>query len=191
MTCLLGVSTVLAVSATAWACIAGPTLDAPVRAVKAGEAVAIKGVSYNRNPVLVRFNALDGPVLATIEPTGGTAGSSNWNLDGTVSIPPETRPGSYVLITTQPGPDGKLSQIPTRALVTVVGAATPVVGAPLSAAQPERPVGLERGESVSAGAKVLVAAGVAGMTLFVAGIAALLAGRREDREPSPARPRTT
>jgi len=190
LTGFLGALTVLAVTAGAWACIAGPTLDAPVRELKAGDTAVVKGVSYNSNPVVVRFNALDGPVLGTIAPTGGTAGSSNWNLDGTVAIPPGTRPGSYVLITTQPGPDGKLTQIPTRALVTVVGAAAPVVGAPLAAAQPERPVGLERGESVSTGAKVLVALGVAGVTLFIAGMAALLAGRREDPEPAPARSRT-
>lgn len=186
---LFGAMAMIVVSAAAWACIAGPTLDAPTREVKAGESVAITGVSYNSNPVVVRFNALDGSVLATIQPTGGTAGSSNWNLEGVVPIPAGTQPGNYVLIATQPGPDGKLSQIPTRVLVTVVGATTPVVGAPLTAVQSERPVGLEQGESVSTGAKVLVATGVAGVTLFVAGVAALVAGRREDREP--ARQRTS
>lgn len=182
----LGALTVLAVSAAAWACIAGPTLDAPVRQVKAGEAVALVGVSYNRNPVVVRFNTLDGPVLGTIQPTGGSATGSNWDLKGSVTIPAGTSPGNYVLIATQPGADGTLTQVPTRALVTVVGAATPVVGAPLGAAQPERPVGLERGESVSTGAKVLVAVGVAGVALFIAGMAALLTGRRESLEPAPA-----
>lgn len=185
---LFGALAVIVVSATAWACIAGPTLDAPKRDVKPGESVAITGVSYNAQPVVVRFNALDGPVLATIAPAGGTAGSSNWSLNGDVPIPAETPPGNYVLVATQPLADGKLSQIPTRALVTVVGAATPVVGAPLTEVQSERPIGLEQGESVSTGAKVLVATGVAGLTLFVAGLAVLVTGRRED--PQPAMQRT-
>lgn len=181
---LSGAVAAIVVSATAWACIAGPTLTAPMRDVKPGESVRITGVSYNAQPVVVRFNALDGPVLATIEPTDGTAGSSNWNLNGEVPIPAGTRPGNYVLVTTQPLADEKLSQIPTRVLVTVVGAANPVVGAPLTEVQSERPVGLEQGESVSTAAKVLVATGVAGLTLFVAGLAVLAAGRREDREPA-------
>lgn len=191
MTGLVGAIAVLAVSAGAWACIAGPTLEVPVREVKAGEMVTLKGVSYNRSPVLVRFNALDGPVLATIEPTGGTATSSNWNLEGTVALPPGTQPGNYVLITTQPGPDGSLTQIPTRALVTVVGASTPVVGASIGTAQPDRPVGLERGESVSTGAKAMVALGVGGVALFIAGMAAMLADRRRTPEPALARNVTT
>lgn len=182
---------VLALSAASWACIAGPTLEAPNREVKAGEPVALKGISYNRNPVLIRFNALDGPVLATIEPTGGTATGSNWNLEGTVTIPAGTQPGNYVLIATQSSPDGKLSQIPTRALVTVIGDTTPVIGAPIAPAQAERPVALERGEAVSTGAKVLVGVGAAGISLFVAGLAALMAGRRKEPELVPARTGTS
>lgn len=184
VTGLCGAVAVIVLSAAAWACIAGPTLDAPKRDVKPGESVRITGVSYNANPVVVRFNALDGPVLATIAPTDGTATGSNWNLNGDVPIPAGTSPGNYVLVATQPLADGKLSQIPTRALVTVVGTSTPVVGAPLTELQAERPVGLEQGESVSTGAKVLVATGVAGLTLFLAGLAVLVAGRREDREPA-------
>ncbi len=174
---MAGAVGLIIMSAAVWACIAGPTLDLASRDVRPGEAVTLKGVSYNRHPVVVRFNALDGPVLGTIEPTGGSATSSNWNLEGSVTIPAGARPGSYVLIATQPGPDGKLTQIPTRALVNVVGTSTPVLGGTPDAAQAARPAGLDRGDSVSGAAKALMALGVAGVALFIGGTAALIASR--------------
>ncbi len=173
-------------SATAWACIAGPTLDVIPRQANAGSEVTLKGVSYNRNPVVVRFNALDGPILATIQPTGGTGTSSNWNLEGTVTLPADAKPGNYVLIATQPSVDGKLTQIPTRGLVSVSGTTAPVVGAPLTAPQGERPVGLAEGDPVSRGTMVLIGLGVAGVGLFLAGMAALVASRRPEGAPARA-----
>ena len=172
---------------TAWACIAGPTLDVVPRQANAGSQVTLKGVSYNRNPVVVRFNALDGPILGTIQPTGGTGTSSNWDLEGTVTLPADAKPGNYVLIATQPSTDGKLTQIPTRALVSITGTTAPVVGAPLTAPPAERPVGLAEGDPVSTAAKVLVGLGVAGVALFLAGMAALFAARRPEGAPDPVR----
>ncbi|MDQ4068279.1 MAG: hypothetical protein M3203_02180 [Actinomycetota bacterium] len=174
-------------SAAAWACIAGPTLDVTPRQATAGSEVAVKGVSYNRNPVVVRFNALDGPVLGTIEPTGGTGTSSNWNLEGRVTLPADARPGNYVLIATQPSTDGKLTQIPTRALVSITGATAPIVGEPLATEPVERPVGLVEADSVSTATKVLIGVGVAGVAMFMAGIAALVASRRPATAPTPVR----
>ncbi len=174
-------------TAAAWACIAGPTLEVIPWQANAGSEVTLKGVSYNRNPVMVRFNALDGPVIGTIQPTGGTGTSSNWNLEGTVTLPADAKPGNYVLIATQPSTDGKLTQIPTRALVSVSGTTAPVVGAPLAAEPVERPVGLVEADSVSTGAKVLVGLGVAGMAMFLAGIAALVASRRPTGAAAPVR----
>ena len=175
-------------TATAWACIAGPTLDVIPRQATAGSQVTLKGVSYNPNPVAVRFNALDGPIIGTIQPTGGTGTSSNWNLEGTVTLPADAKPGNYVLIATQPSADGKLTQIPTRGLVSITGSTAPVVGAPLTAPPAERPVGLAEGESVSTGTAILVGLGVAGVALFLAGTAALFASRRPQAAgPTPAR----
>ena len=181
-------ATAAMLTATAWACIAGPTLDVTPRQASAGSQVTLKGVSYNPNPVLVRFNALDGPVIGTIQPTGGTGTTSNWNLEGTVTLPADARPGDYVLIATQPSADGKLTQIPTRALVSISGTTAPVVGATPAAVQPEeRPVGLVEADEVSTGTRVLVGLGVAGVALFLAGIAALVAGRRPAGTAAPVR----
>lgn len=175
-------------TAAAWACIAGPTLEVIPRQANPGSEVTLKGVSYNRNPVAVRFNALDGPIIGTIQPTGGTGTSSNWNLEGTVTLPADVKPGNYVLIATQPSADGKLTQIPTRALVSISGTTAPVLGAPLTAGDGERPVGLAKGDSVSTGTMVLVGLGVAGIALFLAGMAALVAARRPPHgEPAAVR----
>lgn len=185
---VFAVTTVAAVfGAAAWACIAGPTLEVTPRQANAGSEVTLKGVSYNRNPVMVRFNSLDGPVIGTIQPTGGSGTSSNWNLDGTVRLPADARPGNYVLVATQPSTDGKLSQIPTRGLVSISGTTAPVVGAPLAPEPVERPVGLVEADSVSTGAKVLAGLGVAGVGMFLAGIAALVASQRPAGAAAPAR----
>ena len=174
-------------SAAAWACIAGPTLEVTPRQASAGSEVTLKGVSYNPNPVVVRFNGLDGPVLATMQPTGGTGTSSNWNLEGTVRLPADAKPGNYVLVATQPSADGKLTQIPTRGLVSITGPTAPIVGEPLAAQPVERPVGLVEADSVSTGTKVLIGVGVAGVALFLAGIAALVASRRPAEMPAAVR----
>lgn len=98
-----------------------------------------------------------------------------------VTVPAGTRPGDYVLVMSQHAPDGSLSQTPARALLTVVGpdGSRPVVGATAAPEERARPADLVRNdESVSAGTLALVALGVAGVGLFAAGIASLLAGRR-------------
>ena len=169
-------------TAAAWACIAGPTLEVVPRQANPGSEVTLKGVSYNRNPVAVRFNQLDGPIIGTIQPTGGTGTSSNWNLEGTVTLPADAKPGNYVLIATQPSADGKLTQIPTRGLVSISGTSAPVLGAPLTASDGERPMGLAEGDSISTGTMVLVGVGVAGTALFLAGMAAIVAARRPPHE---------
>ncbi len=153
-----------------------------------GAEVSVSGFSYPANAkVSIRFNGLDGPVLATIQPTGGTGTSSNWNLEGTVTLPADAKPGNYVLVATQPSADGKLTQIPTRALVSIIGPTAPIVGEPLANDPVERPVGLVEADSVSTGTKVFIGVGVAGVAMFVAGIAALVASRRPAAAPAPVR----
>jgi hypothetical protein len=171
---------VLVTAAAGWACIAGPTLNLSPTVVKPGQAVSVSGFSYNGSlPIVVRLNAFDGPVLGTFQPDGGRFGDPE-ALSGTVTIPPGTKPGNYVLIATQPNPDGSLAQVPVRALLTVSpDGSTPVVGA--SVLQPElgRPVGptIEK-SSVGTGSLLLVGLGSAGVAMFLAGLAVLVPGRR-------------
>ncbi len=170
--------------ATAWACIAGPLLTVNPSTVQAGQEVTFSAGSINRDPVTVRFDALDGPVLGTFQPgpdprfpTSSTSGG----LDGVkLTIPADAKPGPHVLMLTQHSADGKLSQVPSRVLVNVTGpsGATPVGGATVFPIDETRPEGLIRDQCASAGTKVLVGLGVAGVGLFLAGMAAVLAGGR-------------
>ena len=183
----VAVAVVLA-GASAWACIAGPTLNVTPAQAQPGQEVAISGFSYNGSaPIVVRFNALDGPVLGTFEPVEGRFGDPEL-LSGTVTIPAGTKPGNYVLIATQSGDDGGLSQVPVRALVTVTSSGgTPIVGEEVAPVEAGRPVGPEvTRSSPSTGALVLVALGAAGVALFLGGVATVAAGRRRGGEPAPA-----
>lgn len=186
---------VVVLSATAWACIAGPLLTVNPASVQAGQEVAFTATSISRDEVTVRYDALDGPILGKFKPgpdprfpTSSTSGG----LDAVkVAIPANATAGNHVLILTQASADGKLSQIPTRVLFTVTGptGATPVSAAPIFPVDETRPEGLIRGdEGVSTGAKLLVGLGVAGVAMFLAGMAAVFAGRRpEGTEPVAAR----
>ena len=190
-----GMAAALAFAATAWACIAGPLLSVNPSSVQAGQEVSFSATSISRDEVTVRYDALDGPILGKFQPgpdprfpTSSTSGG----LDGVkLTIPQNATPGNHVLILTQSSADGKLSQVPTRVMITVTGStgATPVVGAPVFPVDETRPVGLVKGEeAVSTGTKVLVALGVAGVAMFVAGMAAVFASRRpEGPQPVAAR----
>ncbi len=179
----------LAVSAAAWACIAGPTLNLNPTQVKAGGEVSLSGFSYNGElPIVVRFNALDGPVLGTFTPADGRFGDPEF-LVGKVKIPADTKPGSYVIFAVQYGKDGQLAQVPVRALLTVtsVGGA-PVIGAPSNVPEVGRSVGLVRHES-SAGTAALIFVGL-GAALIVGLIAWVAAVGPVRRGAQPAVVRT-
>ncbi|MFP5318531.1 MAG: hypothetical protein ACLGI2_09575 [Acidimicrobiia bacterium] len=167
---------VLAATATAWACVSGPAVNLSTTTAKAGDEVMINGTGFRQpHPVTVRFNALDGPVLATLD-----APKSDRTVTGAVTVPQGTAPGNYVLILSQTGPDGKLSQLPIRALLAVVGPTgqQPIAGASLSPVE-ERPVGLiQTDNDIAASTLALIFLGVAGAGMFAAGMAALFAGRR-------------
>jgi len=190
-----GVGTALLLGATAWACIAGPLLTVNPTTAKAGQEISFSATSISRDQVTVRYDALDGPVLGTFKPgpdprfpTSSTSGG----IDGVkVTIPANATAGNHILILTQATADGKLSQVPTRVLVTVTGdtGATPVSGASIFPVDETRPAGLVRGEeAVSTGTKLLIGLGVAGVAMFVAGMAAVFASRRpEGPEPVAAR----
>jgi len=173
---------VLVASATAWACVAGPTLVATPQVAGAGETVAISGITYNADlPVVVRFDALDGPVLGTFPVNQDTDA-----LAGSVQIPADATPGNHVLVATQTSEDGDVAIIPTRALVNVSGpGGAPVLGAPVGESDANRPVGLAEAGSASTQALVLAGAGAAGVALFLAGAAVYFSTRRQ-RTPEKA-----
>ena len=170
------VGVVMGMAATAWACVSGPAINLSTVTAKPGQEVTIQGTSFRKaDPVTVRWNSLDGPLLATLDkPSGG-------QVTGTFTVPTDAKAGNYVVIISQTGSDGKLSQLPVRALlqVTAENGSLPVLGSSFATDQTERPVSLvTEDNSISGATLALIALGVAGVGMFVAGMAALIAGRR-------------
>ncbi len=175
-------------TATAWACVSGPAVLMNTSTIKAGETVQIKATNFTKpESVVVRFNALDGPVLADLgAPRSGA-------LEGSVTIPAGTAPGSYVLLFTQTTPDGKPSQVPARSLINITGdsGAKPVLGAtPASSGNRLDSLATANSDSVSGGTLALIAMGVGGIALFMAGIATLMTSRRSSDSPVAAKARS-
>lgn len=175
------VGAVLLATTAAWACVSGPAVSLSSANAKPGEEIQLKGTGFRQpDPVTVRWNALDGPVLATF-----AGPDSSRNIGGPFTVPADAKAGNYVLVATQSNADGKLTQMPIRALLTVTpeGGAQPVLGAPVSQTANDRPVGLVSDEeSISGSTLALIGVGVAGVAMFLAGMAALFTSRRS---PAP------
>lgn len=165
--------------ADAWACLPLASLHANPAQVQPGGQVTVTGSEFGSNPVQIHFNALTGPVLATLNPT------QTWprQISGTVTIP-NVAPGDYVLVatetaTTPHGPFGSSAGVPARAVVEVVGPG----GAPLAPPMSNltvRPTGLQASSGLSLATLALIGLGAFGVALFLAGAVALVsAGRRE------------
>ena len=165
-------------AAAAWACVSGPVVNLSTINAKAGQEVGLTGTGFQAaNAAQIRWNALDGPVLTTV-PAPITGG----NMDAKFTVPQGTTPGSYVVIVTQTKADGSMSLSPIRAVMNVTGEAgtNPVLGAnAASTDQTVRADALARSDdSISMGTLALVALGVGGVGMFLAGMAALFAGRK-------------
>jgi hypothetical protein len=166
-------------ASAAFACVSGPVVNLSTISAKPGQEVGITGTGFRNagDQLAVRWNALDGPILATQAPpiTGG-------NLAANFIVPEGTKPGSYVVVVEQTRADGSRSLSPIRAVMNVTGdaGASPVVGAPAASTDTAlRSDGLARSDdSISAGTLALVALGVGGVGMFLAGMAALFAGRK-------------
>lgn len=177
-------------AATAWACVSGPVMNLSTVSAKPGQEITATGTGFRNaaDQVVVRFNALDGPVLTTVAPpiVGG-------NVKATFNVPEGTKPGSYVIIFTQTKADGSLSLSPIRAVLNVTGDAgtQPVLGAAGASTDttPRAPGLVRSDDSISTGTLALVALGVGGVGMFLAGMAALFAGRRTSA-PEVARARS-
>ena len=167
----------LLMTAAAFACVSGPVVNLSTINAKAGQEVGITGTGFQAaNQAQVRWNALDGPVLTTVPApiTGGT-------LDAKFTVPEGTKAGSYVVVVTQTKADGSMSLSPIRAVMNVTGDAgtNPVVGATTAQDTSVRADTLARSDdSISTGTLALVALGVGGVGMFLAGMAALFAGRK-------------
>jgi len=170
--------------AVAWACLPVASLTSNTAQAQPGSQVTVTGSEFGSNPVDVHFNALTGPVLATLTP------DSNGNFSGAVTIPSDAAPGSAVLVATEAaatatGSKGSSPGVPARALIEVVGPG----GAPLAPAAPvagARPVSPLTTSSVGVGALALVALGALGVALLVAASVTMVGTRRARPAPQAA-----
>ncbi len=181
---MASIAVVVLAAAAAWACVSGPVVNLSTVKAKAGDTVTITGTGFRlTDPVQVRFNALDGPVIAEL------AKPDNQTITASFVVPPGTQPGNYVIIVTQ-ARAGNLTLSPIRAVMTVVGPSgqSPVLGAATTSDTTDRMPGLLRSDnSVGNGTLALVALGVAGVGMFAAGIAALATSRRGGTTAAPVR----
>ncbi len=180
---------VLVLSAQAWACVFGPSVFLNTSTVKPGESVQVEGLNFRPDmPVVARMSSLDGPVLAEL----GVPEGDRRRVFGPVTIPAGTQPGNYVIVFTQAGTNGA-AQVPTRALVSVVGqgGAAPALGAPVGVADDARAARIAtESNSVGVGTLLLFGIGAAGIAMFLGGIAAI-AGRRTPPAPAAERAKAT
>jgi hypothetical protein len=181
---LAGTAALVMAGSAAWACVSGPVVNLSTISAKAGEEVTVTGTGFRQaHPVQVRWNALNGPIVAEM------ARPENQTINATFTVPPGTVPGSYVVIVSQTN-NGSTSLSPIRAVLNVVGASgqAPVLGADASTDVAERIPGLVQSDNdVSTGTLALVALGVAGVGMFAAGIAALATSRRGGTTAEPVR----
>jgi len=182
---LAGAAGLVLAGSAAWACVSGPVVNLSTISAKAGEQVTLTGTGFRSpDPVQVRWNALDGPIIAEVAKP-----ESDRTINATFTVPQGTAPGSYVVIVGQTK-DGKPTLSPIRAVLGVAGptGTNPVVGADATSDTGDRMPALVRSDSdVSNGTLALVALGVAGIGMFAAGIAALATSRRGGVTAEPAR----
>lgn len=181
-----GLGTVLVAASGAFACASLAAIEINPSVVRPGQEVAWKGTFFARDePVQVRWNALDGPVLATgVPPSADNGLHGNWRfVEGKLTIPADARPGTYVVVATQNAVRGTNTWgIPARTIVNVSDG-TPALGQTVGPPVIERPANLLVEDSVSTGTLVVVGFGAAGAAMLLAGLA-ILAGVL--RNPAPA-----
>lgn len=187
----VGALAALATASQAWGCASLALVEIDPKVVQPGQEVAVKVTFVNKDkPVELRWNALNGPLLATIEPATFTEGlHGNWRFaNGTITIPANATSGNYLLIANQEAVAGTNTWgIPARTLVQVSSAGSPVIGQPVGPVPEVRPESLVSEESVGSGELLLVGLGAAGISMLLAGFGiVVLASRRDRAQAAPA-----
>ncbi|HEV2809632.1 MAG TPA: hypothetical protein VGV93_04435 [Acidimicrobiales bacterium] len=161
-----------------------PQLEVTPNRMRPGDQVVVagtRGFGFT-NPVEVRFNSPDGPVLGTFQPDKQAYAA--WG-PGPITIPADTQPGTYTLYATQRLADleSHIRGVPARMTIEVIGpGGPPVVGRQLLQPGEEGSAELLKEEGPSLGALLLVGLGVAGVGIFLAAMAVVAGNRRRGVE---------
>ncbi len=180
---VLGAAITVVAGAAAFACTNLATLNLSASSGKTGDVITVTGSSY-RMPsgvttgVQLRWNALDGPVLAEVTP------DKVGNISASVTIP-QAAPDNYVIVAMLRDAKGAdTSGTPSRAQFQVVGGAGSAAPSPVIAQQ--TPAAGASGSSSSAPLALLVGFGVLGLVLFGSGIVAAARATRTSTAPAAA-----
>lgn len=175
---------VVVAASTAFACTNIATINLSDSQGRPGRTVMVTGSSFGAIkrsstappvPIKVRWDGSEGPVLA--EAMADTFGQ--FSVQITI---PDVAPGRYVVLAVQRDVDGyDIYGSPARAAFAVVTPEGKAVNQPVTALGPE-----PSGSDLIPGMVALFAAGLAGLGLFVGGVAtALKQGGRPERAPAP------
>lgn len=97
----------LSVASVAWACVpegTSKTLDVNPREARPGQQITVAAApNASKNPIVVRLNAADGPVLGTIAVDGAPIPGEGFKA--TFTVPPDLQPGQHAVIAVQEGVD--------------------------------------------------------------------------------------
>ncbi|HEX2047917.1 MAG TPA: hypothetical protein VHF27_09140 [Acidimicrobiales bacterium] len=174
---------------TAWAPHVAQLQVTPTQ-FRPGDTVTVFGPrGYGQtNPVEVRWDAIDGPVLGSFRTV--ETGFAMWG-PGTVTIPADATPGIHTMWATQKLEESEklIRGLPAKMLVQVLNpdGSVPALGADVTPQVEPRPTDLVEDEAVGTGALVLAGLGVAGVAMFAAGAAALMSSRRRPTTPETVR----
>lgn len=167
----------LAVAATAFACGSLATLKLNRATAPVGADVKAVGGNYNSSPrastVQLRFNGRNGEVLWEGRP------NAKGRLASTFAAP-DARPGYYVIVATQTGPDGRpAAGTPGRTPLRIKRAASRSKSSAVVPAVPFASPPMGNGPSPPAVAPATVLAiGLLALGLLGGGVAVMRAGRR-------------
>ncbi|MGH9071030.1 MAG: hypothetical protein ACRDX8_07690 [Acidimicrobiales bacterium] len=171
-------------AAAAWACTNLATLNLSNATGAPGSQVTLTGSSFTPSavgkvapPVVLHFNSLTGPALATVHP----------NAAGDISatfIVPQAQPGDYVIVATQTTSTGTAEfGTPARASLVIPGPA----GA--TASQPATASLSSSAPTTSSSGDILgwaIGLGAGGLALFGAGLGAVARQGRRREVPATA-----
>ena len=149
---------------------------------KPGQSVTVFGPrGYGAtNPVQVRWDKVDGPVLGEFRTR--ETGFAMWGPEQ-ITIPGDAKPGIHYLWVTQKLEPSETIQrgIPVQTVIQISDAngAVPLVGESLTSQTEPRPGAFVEEDSAGTGALILVGLGAAGVAMLFAGVGAIVASRRK------------
>ncbi|MGH9069996.1 MAG: hypothetical protein ACRDX8_02215 [Acidimicrobiales bacterium] len=185
---VLGASAVTAgtmvFAAAAWACTNLATLNLSSAQGAPGSQISLTGSSFTPSvagkiapPVVLHFNSLTGPALATVHPNA----AGDINASFTI---PQAQPGDYVIVATQTTKSGSAEfGTPARASLVIPGpsgsaSAQPATASLSSSTPPTSGSGGILGWAIGLGA--------GGLALFGAGLGAVVRQGRRREVPATA-----